>query len=431
MLDFKMAKETNLSEFLSIEKECECGQKHTLSTKEAYVYDGAIEKVANAVESLSCSGKIGLVTCENLGSISIEIAEKFGQKRSIDYLVLPTKWNMTAESIDLLPKLEEDCRIILSIGGGKATSIGKIIAKERNLPLVSVITSLSFDTMLCNYVETTKNYVITTLAAKSPDVVIVDSDIIKDNDKNLIASSFGVVASELIAEFDSFVTDKFLSSKTCPYLMDMISHSISGAMVAFNKIIDKKGGGYLELADNVLRISAAKTLIGKALPSGVEQTVLAKNLQNRKENKNSGLYGEEAFNAFIKIAKVYKLFYNAKLAGDELLPDMDKRADMLIEKFGATEEAAQNLTNNMISPKSYLAIKQALNENRRYFIDGIEEINDGLDYFINIYRTLLGDEKEGEFDKDIKVAMSLSPEIYNKFTTLTIMKFMGLLENIQ
>ncbi|MEG1805000.1 MAG: hypothetical protein RR327_01250, partial [Clostridia bacterium] len=73
-----------------------------------------------------------------------------------------------------------------------------------------------------------------------------------------------------------------------------------------------------------------------------------------------------------------------------------------------------------------------LEETREFFKDGINEIDDNRDFMIELFKSVYeNDDGNNIFSvpiPDIKTSIVLSTEIEPHFDTLTIMKYLGLLD---
>lgn len=139
------------------------------------------------------------------------------------------------------------------------------------------------------------------------------------------------------------------------------------------------------------------------------------------------LYGTKSFELFLKIVNVISLFYETKMLEETLPPDMDYRYEQLTEKLGINEWAAYKITSQLVSPSAYLHIKKMVDENREYFADGIREMQKLLPKAIEAYK-VFECEIDCEEKEDIYTSLVCSTEVCGSFTTLTIMKYLGLLE---
>lgn len=87
--------------------------------------------------------------------------------------------NVIQKKLEEIPNFSE----IITIGGGTATDIGKYIASLKNVKITSIITMLSTNVYATDKVALIVNGRKETLLAKMPDVIVVDSKILKNATK--------------------------------------------------------------------------------------------------------------------------------------------------------------------------------------------------------------------------------------------------------
>lgn len=426
MIDFKLAKDMNINAFFGEKGVCDCNGEHYLPELSLYSFGGASEKLSEVVEELCPVGKILIVAAEDVAIYANEVENRL-LGLNTERFVIPDNAVVSAELMEKLI-VPEEARLILVVGGGTATDIGKIIAKTLNVPLVIYLTSLSFDTLFESDVEIWRSFVLTKEKGAYPNAVIVDHDVIAESPDEFFASAIGLAATEYMTVFDCYTREKFLKTKVCPHLIDML---ISGAEKVISSAEEIKNCSRLAIehfTDGMLKMSAARALMSTDLTNSVNATMRALFLLNKRNNKSTmPLYGTKSFELFLKIVNVISLFYETKMLEETLPPDMDYRYEQLTEKLGINEWAAYKITSQLVSPSAYLHIKKMVDENREYFADGIREMQKLLPKAIEAYK-VFECEIDCEEKEDIYTSLVCSTEVCGSFTTLTIMKYLGLLE---
>ncbi len=426
MIDFKLAKDMSISALFGEKGICDCGGEHFLPSTTLYSYEGAAEKLKEVVEELCPMGKVLIVGAEDVGIYIKEVEERLSGLR-IEKLSIPINATVSETTMSNLA-VPEDSRLILSVGGGSATDIGKLIAKKLDVPFVAFLTSIAFDTIFDRNVEIWRSFVLTKEEGAYPSAVIIDHDIIAECPNEFFASAIGLAATEYLTVFDCYTRDRFLKTKVCPHIVDML---ISGAEKVISSAEEIKNCGRYAIAhfvEGMLKISAARSLLIVDTTSAVNAAMRALYLQKRKrEEEITALYGSKSFEVFLKTVNIISLFYETKMLEETLPPDMDYRYELLTENLGINEWAAYKITSQLVSPSAYLNIKKAVDENREYFADAARELLKVLQKAVEAYNVfeveIVQEEKE-----DLYAALVCSTEVCGSFTTLTIMKYLGLLE---
>lgn len=426
MIDFKLAKTMNINALFGEKGVCDCGSEHYLPPVEVYAFGGASENLSEVIEKLCPIGKIGVVYDENVGIYAEELKEKLSE-RPIEDIKLPLSCPVSEEVFGKI-EVPEDARIIISVGAGTASDYGKLIAKRLEVPLVMFLTALSFDTIFESDVEIWRRFVLTKEKGAFPSAVFIDNDVIAEAPSEFFASGIALAATEYMTVFDCYTRERFLNVKICPHMADMLIYGVEKVLDSAEEL---KKGNKLALErfiDGMLKISAARAFLAVDLTDSSAATIRALWLLYKNEGKApEALYGEKKFEIFTKLVNVISLLYETKTVEETLPPDMDYRYDLLTGDLAIDEWAAYKITSQIVSPSAYLALKKKMEENRAYFADAAKEMRKMLPKEAGAFELFEEDYESEEKDRLYK-AMVCSTEVCGSFTTLTVMKYLGLLE---
>lgn len=426
MIDFKLAKDMNINALFGEKGSCDCGTEHFLPATEIYSYEGASEKIKEVVERLCPVGKVLLVGVDDVLPYIDEVDGRLSQSAT-ERLVISLGENVSESTMSKLD-IPEDARLVIAIGSGTACDISKLIAKKLGVPLVLFLTAMSCDTVFESDVEIWRSFVLTKEYGAFPSAVIVDHDIIAENSDELFAAAIGLAATEYLTVFDCYTREKFLKAKVCPHMIDMLIVGVEKVLAAAEEIKNHARNGIEHFVDGMLKISAARALLSVDLTNSVGSTMRALYLLRKKRGAPvEALYGAKAFEVYVKLVNVFSLFYETKTVEETLPPDMDYRYELLTKELGVNEWAAYKITSQLVSPKAYEHIKKAVDENREYFADAARELKKSLPAVVAAY-DLFAEERGYDDKKDLYIALVSSTELCGSFTTLSVMKYLGLLE---
>ncbi|MEG2002897.1 MAG: iron-containing alcohol dehydrogenase [Clostridia bacterium] len=436
MIDCHKLSKYSIDELVSQSFDCVCGKNHKLSVEKIFCSFGATENLPSCIDEKLPVGKLLVVTADDIfKSIAqplIDSLKKDG--REIEVFCYEKNSEPSVKNASRLFSNSEDFRLVLSIGSGTVTEMAKYFASVRKIPVIAVATAFSS----CSYLTSSTEIIVDKrrryLPTASVSVLFFDLDIMAAAPKALLACGVGSVFSNYLNVFDWNVANKFTDEFYCQAIADLLVDSADMMMKATLLLQTDQNKGYLKIAQALLYSCVARALLvsDRFLMGGAHSAANVLLLLQNDDGDFKLNQGECSFLMFSKLVLIYKLFFNTKLRDNALPPDVDERYSLLVRLLNFRPVVANAMTSTTISPKTYEYIKIKLEETREFFKDGINEIDDKRDFMIELFKSVYeNDDGNNIFSvpiPDIKTSIVLSTEIEPHFDTLTIMKYLGLLD---
>lgn len=384
--------------------------------------------------SKSCGeGEVLLLSQEGLENFDKNIiANLMGEEIAIKRLEKGITVSLEfANSLASLVK--ESTKIIIATGGGVVCDISKIVASICNLPLCFVPSAPTSDGILSPFAIGFNNgsngNQSNLIPAKAPDFAVCDASVCTDIPPRLVRAGFGDVVSNYLAIFDWMVAKDFSMAEFAEEIAYIAISSADKAVYAAEVYLENKERGIELMFDAVLLSSCAMALARKNTPCcGGEHAVAVALSQLSQQNF---MHGELVFYCFCKLTEIYSTFFSGYSKGKYLPPDTFARCDFLIANFGMAEDKAEFLCKPPISEDEYKIMKEKYRVCRPRYLTSIKKLEKKLTRLKTLFFSIHSEDLENfKFDSNIfEKSLAIAPDVEDKFTTLTIMREFGLLEN--
>ena len=335
----------------------------------------------------------------------------------------------------------EDARIVLGIGGGSVIDAAKYVASTRGLPCYIVATSPALIGCLTPSVMLVKEGFIEVLKVTPPVAVLCDTDFFDaiesgDTPYNHASASLGEIAGVLTALFDWRVSGLITNEFFCPYLAETATDCI-------DLILERLSGGRIVLTHDILtqtaecslRLSAIAQMTGNSrlVCGGETHLTHAYLMLFRRQKRIRRLYGEYIGMASISVLELYaeELKHNVK-KGFMPPPDNNIRMDKIAGYFGVPWLRAGDKISPVYHKETLDISVYKLTEFRDELLSqAANSLKKAEQLRRNARRTYndFGYSLNNHITKpDADKCIALAPDIREKFTLLTQLKNMGLLE---
>lgn len=285
-------------------------------------------------------------------------------------------------TIDLATKMTAVSDLIVSIGGGTISDIGKLAAMANDIPLVCLQTAASVDGYTDNVSVVLKDGAKRTVPSKWPTAVIADISVIKDAPIELNTAGLGEALSLFTAPADWWLANQMGFDSTFHETPKDLLLSFVGDPTEWAKGLSDGDLQATEQLTKVLAIRGIGTGIAgtTACLSGVEH-LISHMLDMRAVSSHNtvGLHGAQVGVASVVAAEAWNYFLEKLQDGISIVqPDSAEVKKQVEEVFNQLDESGKLAAECWVDVSSkldrWMAVSSEANKTLNQWIEHPEQI---------------------------------------------------------
>ena len=219
----------NFNEILGEIKCPVCGRVHRSIAERVIAECGAINKLPELAREYG-AGKVFLLADSNTYAVAGERAEKLLTDNgiSVSKYVFPDG-NVTPDEHcvgSAILRFDPSAELIIGVGSGVINDIGKIVAKVASKPYFIVATAPSMDGYASALSSMECDGLKCSIASKCPEVVIGDTDIMKDAPMHMLRSGLGDMIAKYISICEWRIARIICDEYYCEYIASTVRSAL-------------------------------------------------------------------------------------------------------------------------------------------------------------------------------------------------------------
>lgn len=254
---------------------CSCGKVHSFDC-DIYSGHGAISHLTDALKKYN-SKKIFIFADKNTYSVGGEAVLDVLNALKIPYSVFVFEHSPKPDEHavgTVLLHCPADADTVIAIGSGVLNDIGKILTSNGNKTYITVATAPSMDGYVSTSSSMCRDGLKVTIASKSPEVVIGDTDILKTAPKKMMVSGIGDMIAKYISICEWRISNLLTGEYYCPEIAELIRAALKRCIDTADELISGDEDAVASLFEALLIGSAAMNYAGLSRPaSGVEHYI--------------------------------------------------------------------------------------------------------------------------------------------------------------
>ena len=250
---------------------CACGREHTMETRAAVIEPGCLFEFEKYMAQFGVTGKRCALYGENSYAATADRHPRAEQQIVLDPTGLHANEISTAE---VLAKLEGDVEVIVAVGSGTIHDIARFCAHERGIRFVSCPTGASVDGFCSTVAAMTWYGFKKTLPAVAPEIVLADTEIIKNAPMELVRSGVGDIMAKYTALADWKMAHVLTNELLCEKIYSIMQDAADTVMQSVPGIARSEESAYADVTYALIMSGIAMQMMGNSRPaSGAEHHI--------------------------------------------------------------------------------------------------------------------------------------------------------------
>ena len=407
---------------------CACGREHTMETRAAVIEPGCLFEFEKYMAQFGVTGKRCALYGENSYAATADRHPRAEQKIVLDPTGLHANEISTAE---VLAKLEGDVEVIVAVGSGTIHDIARFCAHERGIRFVSCPTGASVDGFCSTVAAMTWYGFKKTLPAVAPEIVLADTEIIKNAPMELVRSGVGDIMAKYTALADWKMAHVLTNELLCEKIYSIMQDAADTVMQSVPGIVRGEESAYADVTYALIMSGIAMQMMGNSRPASGAEHHISHMIEMEPEAfpvKFPAMHGEKTGVGSLIAVREYKRL--AKI--EDITPYITDYAPIPEEHFRRFfgERLADSLIkeneNDCLAKVSREKLSASWGE-LRHIIDELptEEYLYGLLEMLDAKRDLAS---IGVEESELPVLLKNSPLVRNRLTLMRTRRMMKIYE---
>lgn len=407
---------------------CACGREHTMETRAAVIEPGCLFEFEKYMAQFGVTGKRCALYGENSYAATADRHPRAEQKIVLDPTGLHANEISTAE---VLAKLEGDVEVIVAVGSGTIHDIARFCAHERGIRFVSCPTGASVDGFCSTVAAMTWYGFKKTLPAVAPEIVLADTEIIKNAPMELVRSGVGDIMAKYTALADWKMAHVLTNELLCEKIYSIMQDAADTVMQSVPGITRGEESAYADVTYALIMSGIAMQMMGNSRPASGAEHHISHMIEMEPEAfpvKFPAMHGEKTGVGSLIAVREYKRL--AKI--EDITPYITDYAPIPEEHF--RKFFGERLADSLIKENENDCLAKVSREKLSASWGELRHIIDELPTEEYLYRLLeMLDAKRdlasiGVEESELSVLLKNSPLVRNRLTLMRTRRMMKIYE---
>ncbi len=257
-----------------MEKICACGKEHKSDVKKLIVGAGVVKKLPDILKEIGCKRAFLLADVNTYAAAGERVASLL-ESDGISY----SKYVFPQERLEsdewavgsAVMHFDRRCDTIVAVGSGVVGDIAKILANTAGAAYVIVATAPSMDGYASATSSMAMDGVKVTLPSRCADVVIGDTDILKNAPMEMLISGLGDMIAKYISICEWRIANIITGEYYCEKIADMVRAALKSCVENADKLLQRDAVAVEAVFRGLVLAGQAMAYAGCSRPaSGIE-----------------------------------------------------------------------------------------------------------------------------------------------------------------
>ena len=287
--------------------DCPCGREHTLTIKEIAVGRNILKDTGEILKRNGVGKNLLLVADESTLRAADGILAAL-KDFCITSKIYPFLREATVCEVGKIKALLECADAVIGVGTGSVHDICRKAAADLDKPLCLFATAPSMDGFASYSAPLTDGNFKITYAAKSPEVIIADTDILAAAPEELKSAGFGDMVGKYVGLIDWQVSHLITGEYYCEKVAALTREATDRIMSLADRITEKDPDGAQAVFEALILTGIGMSLTKTSRPASGTEHILSHFWECKKllEGKISDFHGKKVGVATLLVMRYYE-----------------------------------------------------------------------------------------------------------------------------
>lgn len=249
---------------------CACGREHRCSVKKIITGSGAIKNLPECLDILKAE-RAFVVTDKNTlkaaGNAVLSVLDEAGRKYT-SFTFVPDVIKPDEHAVgSLLMNFDEKCDAVIGVGSGVINDCCKILAAKTKKPYITVASAPSMDGFASDTSSMEKDGLKVSLPSKCPDIIIGDTDILKNAPARMLASGVGDMLAKYISIAEWRISALINGEYYCEEIAQLIRSSLKKCTDNASGLVRRESTAVNAVFEGLVGVGFAMSFAGVTRPA--------------------------------------------------------------------------------------------------------------------------------------------------------------------
>ncbi|MHC4870635.1 MAG: iron-containing alcohol dehydrogenase [Planctomycetota bacterium] len=293
---------------------CECGKTHVIKPEQVFYERNITGRIGQLVDSVGGIRQVTVLADKRTAEVAgDDVCGILGESYLVDRIILPDNNDGHSPVCDDITfsstgKQIEKTDLIIAVGSGVISDLGKWLACDRDVPCFTVATAASMNGYASTNIAPTLKGIKSVDWAKCPEYILADPEIIRNAPYELTASGLGDILAKSVSSTDWYMNHLIWGDYYCQRSIDLIKDL---EPLYFNNpegVKDGEGKSIEALFHALLLTGVAMSMVGTSSPaSGAEHMISHTiDMMSSLDNAEHDLHGRQVGIGTMIASEIYR-----------------------------------------------------------------------------------------------------------------------------
>lgn len=293
---------------------CPCGVTHTLNTKVIKCESGLVKRVGKELKDADFPRNVLFIADQNTLKASEGILESLNGFNVVDTIIYPDLRVADMVEVEKLQTRIKNIDGVIACGTGSIHDTARLACAREDKPLCLFATAPSMDGFASYGAPITNGNFKVTYPAKSPEVVLADSEILAVSPTELKSAGFGDMIGKYVGLIDWEVSSLMTGEYWCDRVAYLTRKATDDIFALADKVTLSDEMTAKQIFDSLILTGVGMSFTKTSRPASGTEHILSHFWECKKliEGKISDFHGKKVGVATLLIMKEYEAFKEMK-----------------------------------------------------------------------------------------------------------------------